>query len=98
MSGARGVGAPPAASPDAIRAFERAMVAWLNARLLPPGVSVDAHTPLFETGLIDSIRILDLIAWTECASGRRIPDEAIRMDRFRTVATIAATFATREPA
>ena len=76
--------------------FERAMVAWLNARLLPPGVSVDEHTPLFETGLIDSIRILELIAWTERASGRRIPDEAIRMDRFRTVAVIAATFAPQE--
>jgi acyl carrier protein len=65
---------------------------WLHRRLLPAGAVADADTPLFENGLIDSIRILKLIAWTEQATGRRIPDEQIRMDHFRTVNRIAATF------
>lgn len=67
-------------------------LAWLRLRLLPADAVVDADTPLFENGLIDSIRILKLIAWTEQATGRRIPDEQIRMDHFRTVNRIAATF------
>ncbi|HUF49318.1 MAG TPA: phosphopantetheine-binding protein [Longimicrobiales bacterium] len=74
-------------------AFVTATVRWINARLVPAGVVVAADTPLFETGLIDSIRILQLIAWTEQATGRRIPDEHIRMDYFRDVSTIAARFA-----
>lgn len=73
-------------------AFTGAAVAWLNARLVPRDVVVDASTPLFESGLIDSIRILKLIAWTERALGRVIPDEQILMENFRTVERMAETF------
>ncbi|MND03194.1 hypothetical protein D3C83_229050 [compost metagenome] len=66
-------------------------LAWLNARLAPPGVVVTEDTPLFD-GLIDSIRILKLIAWTERATGRQIPDDQIRMDHFQNVSAIADTF------
>jgi acyl carrier protein len=68
-------------------------VAWINATLVPPGVTVDADTPLFANGLINSIRVLQLIAWTEHALDTRIPDARIRMDHFRTVRHIADTFA-----
>ena len=50
---------------------------------------MDADTPLFANGLINSIRILKLIAWTEHALAKRIPDARIRMDNFRTVRRIA---------
>lgn len=66
--------------------------AWINRRLAPAGVEVQPDTPLFEGGLIDSIRILQLIAWTERAVGREIPDDLIRMDHFRSVQCIADTF------
>lgn len=66
---------------------------WLHLRVLPRDVSVDADTPLFENGLVDSIRILKLIAWTETRIGRTIPDREIRMDNFRCVRRIAAVFA-----
>jgi acyl carrier protein len=49
-------------------------------------------TPLFEDGWIDSLKILHLIAFVEIESGRRIPDEMIVMDRFRTVGEIARNF------
>ena len=39
-------------------------VEWINATLVPAGVTVDADTPLFSNGLINSIRVLQLIAWT----------------------------------
>ena len=68
-------------------------VDWINHTLVPAGVTIDADTPLFANGLINSIRILPLIAWTEHALGIRIPDARIRMDYFRTVRQIASTFA-----
>jgi acyl carrier protein len=80
-------------APTEHAAFVAHTVDWVNRTLLPPDVSIDADTPLFANGLIDSIRVLRLIAWTEHALDLRIPDSRIRMDYFRTVRTIANTFA-----
>lgn len=73
-------------------------VAWINGRLVAPGVTIDATTPLFAGGLIDSIRILRLIAWTEHSIGRIIPDDEIRMDNFHDVERIADAFLEAEHA
>ena len=72
--------------------FAREMLAWLNDEVAPKGVRVDADTPLFATRLLDSLKVLELIAFTEQAIGRAIPDSHIRMDNFQTVARIAAVF------
>ncbi len=72
--------------------FVTRTIEWINRTLVPAGVVVDADTPLFATGLIDSLRILRLIAWTEHATGQRIADRSIRMDNFRTVRRIAEVF------
>jgi acyl carrier protein len=74
-------------------AFVAHTVEWISRTLVPAGVTIDADTPLFANGLIDSIRVLRLIAWTEQALDLRIPDARIRMDYFRTVRSIADTFA-----
>jgi acyl carrier protein len=75
--------------------FAQAMVAWLNARFAHKGIAITEHTPLFK-GVIDSLGILELIAWTEVKTGETIPDEDIRMDNFGTVARIARTFVREE--
>ena len=72
--------------------FETAMVKWLNSRFASRGIVITADTPLFSRGVIDSLGILELIAWTEVNTGRVVPDESIRMDNFGTVARIAQTF------
>jgi acyl carrier protein len=72
--------------------FAREMLAWLNDDVAPRGVRVDADTPLFATRLLDSLKVQELIAFTEQAIGRAIPDSHIRMDNFQTVARIAAVF------
>ena len=72
--------------------FERRLAEWINRTLAPPGVVIDAETPLFAQGMINSIGILKLIAWTEHETGQRIPDKSIRMDNFRTVRRIASVF------
>jgi acyl carrier protein len=85
-------------TPVDAEAFTMRTVDWINRTLVPEGVAVDADTPLFANGLINSIRILKLIAWTEHLTGRRIPDKAIRMDNFRTVRRITDVFCAPETA
>jgi len=55
-------------------ALEQGLVAWLNERFAPDGPLIHADTLLFSGGLLDSLRILELIAWTERAIGREIDD------------------------
>lgn len=69
------------------------LVAWLNTRFALEGKAIGAETALFEGGLINSLRILELIAWTERAIGSEIPDAQIRTDNFASPARIAAVFA-----
>jgi hypothetical protein len=81
------------AEPDTLRPrFIQDMLEWLNRRLAPPGVMIDADTPLFRGGIINSIRILELIAWTERSTGRTVADRDIRLDNFCTVRRIAEVF------
>ena len=72
--------------------FTTEMVRWLNARVAPVGVTIKGDTPLFVRGLMDSIRVLELIAYTERAIGSTIPDSRMRMDNFHTVERIADVF------
>lgn len=55
-------------------------------------VEIDASTPLFEEGLINSINILALIGYVEERLGRRLDDDEITMPHFRTVQTITDAF------
>ena len=74
----------------------RELLAWLNGRFAPDGPPIVATTPLFAGRLIDSLRILELIAWTERAIGRPIADGDIRTDNFASAARIVDTFAAED--
>ena len=69
--------------------FERQLAHFINVTLLGGSVAVERDTRLFEDGYMNSLRILDLIAAVEKMLGRRIPDRAVRLSNFRTIATIA---------
>jgi len=73
--------------------FTDSILGWLNHRMAPSGVTIEHDTELFASGLVDSLRVLELIAWTERETGRTIPDRMIRMENFRTPGRIAAVFA-----
>lgn len=77
---------------EAKQRFVEQTLAWINRDLAPPGVTIRRNTRLFADRLIDSIRILHLIAWTERAIGREIPDRAISMENFQSVQHIADAF------
>jgi acyl carrier protein len=65
---------------------------WLNRRFGKRDAPISASTRLFAEGWIDSIGVLQLIAWVERASGREIPDRLIRLDYFETPAMIVERF------
>jgi acyl carrier protein len=69
------------------------LLKFVNEDLLTgPQDKVAPDTALFDEGRIDSLKILRLIAFLEVRSGKKIPDELIVMDRFRTIETIAKNF------
>ena len=55
-------------------------------------VDVAGDTPLFESGLVDSLAILELIAFVERATGRTIPPRHVRLERFGTIDRICGAF------
>ena len=71
--------------------FIRGPLALRHSRLRGP-VHLDETTPLFETGIIDSLGIIDLLAFVEDAVGARIPLRKVDMRYFGTVDRIARTF------
>ena len=72
--------------------FERLLTRFINGTLLGGKGTVDRDTRLFEDGYMNSLRILDLIAMVEKTLGRRVPDRAVRLANFRSIATIVQTF------
>ena len=68
------------------------LLAYINDELLESRRCAQLNSPLFEDGWIDSLKILQLIAYVEVLCGRKIPDEEIVMENFATVATITDHF------
>lgn len=82
-------------SPNA-EELERRLLRFVNEHLLPEGVEpVDPATPLFAEGRINSLRLLNLLAFVERTVGREIPEDEIVMDRFQSVRRIAESFGSR---
>lgn len=81
------------------RTFESRLVCRVREALLRPGArpDVDADTPLFETGLIDSLQILELIAFVESSLEIAIPDRAITLANFRSIRAISDAFLEEKP-
>lgn len=74
--------------------LERRLVEFVNG-MLPAAdrvLPVQPDTALFEEGMINSLRILELIAFVEETTGTRVPDTEVRLANFRSVRAIAAAF------
>jgi len=72
--------------------LERAVLAFVNDRLLHDTAPVTATDRLFEEGHLDSLRVLELIAFVEQATRRNVPDRTVRLATFRSVRAIARAF------
>jgi nucleoside-diphosphate-sugar epimerase/acyl carrier protein len=73
--------------------LESRILEFVRARLLAESqIRVDEDTYLFDAGLVDSLKILQLIAFVEQEIGRSIPDTDVVMRNFRSVRTMARHF------
>lgn len=74
------------------------LLEFVNCELLRDSPQrVTPETPLFADGLVDSLKILQLIAFVEMKTGRTIPDRDVVMENFRTVQTIVDRFYNARP-
>ena len=89
----------PVAGPITRDDFERRLADFVNRTLVTgdDAPAVDAETLLFESGAIDSLRILDLLAFIEKTLEVKIPDKAVRLQNFRSIRVIARFFLAEEP-
>lgn len=81
--------------------LEHGLLDFVRHRLVAeePAARIGADTPLFEARIVDSLRILELIAFIESAIGRKIPDAQVVLANFRSIETMASRFASNgEPA
>ena len=82
--------------------FRRALIAFVEGplsgrhRRKGPDVRIDGTTPLFKSGLIDSLGILDLLAFVEQCIGASIPHRKVDMKYFGTIDAICEAFWTPE--
>lgn len=74
--------------------FEERLLAFIRRELIRDRtITIDENTYLFEPGLIDSLKLLQLIAFVEVETERLVPDREVVMEHFRTVRAIATHFA-----
>ena len=82
--------------PDTREAFARALIEFIKGPLFARHgerpVDVDTSTPLFETGIIDSLGIIDLLAFVETVTGNPVPVRKVDMRFFGTVDRISRAF------
>jgi acyl carrier protein len=83
--------------PSTRQEFERALTDLIahgltSRRRKAVPSDLNGETPLFQTGLIDSLAILELIAFVEEATGRPIPARQVHMRHFGTIDRICAAF------
>jgi seryl-tRNA synthetase/acyl carrier protein len=73
-------------------ALEREILAFVNGRLLRDSEPVAATARLFEDGYLDSLKVLELVAFVEEVTGRRVAIRDVRLATFRSVRAIALAF------
>ena len=79
-------------------AFAAALIAFIEGPLLARHgakrrlIPIDASTPLFQEGIIDSLGIIDLLAFVEVATGRPVPARKVDMRFFGSVDRITGAF------
>ena len=79
--------------------LEQRLLGFTRDKLAAPEFrdAITSDTLLFEDRVIDSLKILELIAFLQSALGRKIPDAQIVLANFRSIATIARVFTDGEP-
>ena len=71
--------------------FERSLARFVETLAETESGSVRRSTLLFN-GLVDSLKVLDLIVFVENSLDIRVPDEKVRLQHFKNIRAISETF------
>lgn len=72
--------------------FEDDLLRFINDQILLKSKKINKDSKLFEDRLIDSLKILNLIAFVEKKLKFKIPDRDIVMENFASVNQISTIF------
>ena len=72
-------------------AEEKQMIEYIVRRIRKPGTKIDESTPLFSSGLVDSLALADLLAKLEDLTHTRIPPGMVQPKDLETVTIMFAT-------
>ena len=70
---------------------ERQMAEYIVRRIRKPGIKIDETTPLFSSGLVDSLALADVLVKLEDLTNTRIPPGMVQPKDLETVTLMFAT-------
>lgn len=70
---------------------ETQMIEYILRRIRKPGLKIDETTPLFSSGLVDSLALADILAKLEDLTHTRIPPGKVQPKDLETVSIMFAT-------
>jgi len=74
-----------------MNAEETQMIEYILRRIRKPGLKIDQSTPLFSSGLVDSLALADILAKLEDLTHTRIPPGKVQPKDLETVSIMFAT-------
>lgn len=74
-----------------MNAEETQMIEYILRRIRKPGIKIDESTPLFSSGLVDSLALADVLAKLEDLTHTRIPPGKVQPQDLETVSRMFAT-------
>ena len=72
--------------------FQRDLAGFVQALAPEYAAQIRSTTRLFESGIVDSYKVLELILYLETALRIRIPDENVTLDNFRSIRAMTNAF------
>jgi acyl carrier protein len=72
--------------------FQRDLARFVQALAPEHAAQIRSATRLFESGFLDSYKVLELISYLETALRIRIPDENVTLDNFRSIRAMTNAF------
>lgn len=70
---------------------QKQMIDYIIRRIRKPGIKIEENTPLFSSGLVDSLALADLLAKLEDLTHTRIPPGMVQPKDLETVTIMFAT-------
>ena len=74
--------------PYLMKNLKNTLLAGLPVRYKVDPSSFTEHTPLFSSGLIDSLNVMELVTFVEQVSGEQIPPSDILLENFDSIEKI----------